>query len=198
LQLYGEQVPETFQLTDERALAALAHPLRMRLLALLRADGPATATGLARRVDESSGVTSYHLRKLADVGLVEEDHDRGTRRERWWRALHEITRWTPADFLGSPAARQATVSWRREGYRLQSRLFEQWLVEEPNWSRDWVEAAGGDDVLLVMTAESLRAMTKEILAVVRRYRKNRAPDGPDTARVLWIQHRIPIRGEVQL
>ena len=189
---------EVFRLTDERAMAALAHPLRMRLLVLLRADGPATATRLAERVQESSGVTSYHLRRLADVGLVVEDHERGTRKERWWRAAHEITSWSAADFLASPSARQASVSWRRESNRLRSHLVEQWLAEEPDWDKAWVDAAGSDDSLLVMTPDSLRAMTAEIWAVVERYRRDPAPDGPDTARVLWFQHKVPLRGELPL
>ena len=45
--LYGrgmarKKEPRIFRLTDERALDALAHPLRSRLVVLLRADGPAT------------------------------------------------------------------------------------------------------------------------------------------------------------
>jgi len=186
------RVTETFRLTDERALVALAHPLRWRLLALLRADGPATATRLAERVQESSGLTSYHLRKLAEFGLVEEDRERGTRRERWWRAVHEITSWSPADFLGNPEARQASVAWRREVYRWQWRLIEQWLAEEPDWDKAWVDAASSDDSLLELTPESLRAMTDEIWAVVERYRQLPA-EGSDTARVVWFQHKIPVR-----
>jgi DNA-binding transcriptional ArsR family regulator len=190
-------VTETFRLTDERALVALSHPLRWRLLALLRADGPATATRLAERVHSSSGLTSYHLRKLAEYGLVEEDRDRGTRRERWWRARHEITSWSPADFLGDPAARKASAAWRREVYRWQWRLVEQWLAEEADWDKAWVEAASSDDSLLVLTAEQLQAMSAEIWAVVERYRQLPVPEGGDTARVLWFQHKIPIR-EVSL
>jgi DNA-binding transcriptional ArsR family regulator len=191
------RVTEVFRLTDERALVALAHPLRWRLLALLRADGPATATRLAERVQESSGLTSYHLRKLAEFGLVEEDQERGTRRERWWRAVHELTSWSPADFLGNPAARQASVAWRREVYRSQWRLIEQWLAEESDWDKAWVDAASPDDSLLEMTPESLRAMTDEIWAVVERYRQNPPVDRSDTARVIWFQHKIPVR-EVSL
>ena len=67
-----------------RAIRALSHPLRVRLLDLLRFDGPSTATLLARRVGESSGATSYHLRQLARHGFIEEEQRDG-RRERWWR-----------------------------------------------------------------------------------------------------------------
>ena len=120
----------TYRLTDPAALEALAHPLRNRLLGLLRTDGPATASGLAERVGESSGVTSYHLRKLAEVGFVEEEADRGTRRERWWRSVHSATSWSPSDFLGNPEAHRASVSLRREWYRWQQRLLDRWMEEE--------------------------------------------------------------------
>ncbi len=56
--------------TDAAALQGLAHPLRLRLLGLLRAYGPSTATKLAARCGESSGLTSYHLRQLAEAGFV--------------------------------------------------------------------------------------------------------------------------------
>jgi DNA-binding transcriptional ArsR family regulator len=190
---------KAFQVTDERALQALAHPLRLRLVALLRGDGPATASQLAERVQESSGVTSYHLRKLADVGLVTEDRDRGTRRERWWRSAYEATQWSAADFLGNPAMHRASVSMRREIHRWQWRLLDQWLAEEGEWDKAWVDAAGLSDSLLVLTPASLRAMSEEIWAVVQRYRQQPAPvDATDTARVVWIQHVVPVRGALPL
>src|SRR4051794_28433298 len=67
------------------ALRGLAHPLRARILALLREHGASTATRVAGRLGESSGATSYHLRRLAAYGFVEEVPGRGAGRERWWR-----------------------------------------------------------------------------------------------------------------
>jgi DNA-binding transcriptional ArsR family regulator len=67
-----------------RAVRALAHPLRLKLLDLLRFEGPSTATLLARRLGESSGATSYHLRLLARYGFVVEAAKMDNR-ERWWR-----------------------------------------------------------------------------------------------------------------
>src|SRR6478736_7487779 len=69
-------------------LRGLAHPLRLQLLQVLRAEGPATASQLARRLGESSGATSYHLRALHRAGLVEEVEQRNAR-ERWWRRSPE-------------------------------------------------------------------------------------------------------------
>src|SRR3954462_9094376 len=85
------------QVTDVRALRALAHPLRNRLLGRRRLNGPATASQLGRAVGESSGSTSYHLRQLAQYGFVEEVEGQGTARERWWRARHRMTSWQRSD-----------------------------------------------------------------------------------------------------
>ena len=70
---------------DRAALRMLAHPLRSRLLAELRQHGAATTTSLAARLQTNSGATSYHLRKLAEVGVVE-DNGEGTGRARIWTA----------------------------------------------------------------------------------------------------------------
>src|SRR5262245_61469533 len=45
---------DMLELSDPAALRALAHPLRVRMLALLREQGPGTATTLARALGESS------------------------------------------------------------------------------------------------------------------------------------------------
>lgn len=69
-------------------LRALAHPLRLRLLQALQAEEPATASRLARRLGESSGATSYHLRALHRAGMVQEAEKRNGR-ERWWVRVPE-------------------------------------------------------------------------------------------------------------
>jgi DNA-binding transcriptional ArsR family regulator len=63
---------------------AVAHPLRLHIWQLL-VEGPSTASKLARRMGESRGLVSYHLRVLARSGAVVEAPELGNRRERWWR-----------------------------------------------------------------------------------------------------------------
>ena len=190
----------TYQLTDPAALEALAHPLRNRLLGLLRTDGPATASGLAERVGESSGVTSYHLRKLAEVGFVEEEADRGTKRERWWRSVHSATSWSPSDFLGNPEAHRASVSLRREWYRWQQRLLDRWMEEEREWGPGWIDAAVSGDDLLVLDADETKALNQELWDVVQKYRDASIAEGREAGvdgaeRVVVLLHSVPIRGE---
>lgn len=86
--------PAQDEMLTPKALRGLVHPIRLRLLDLLQADGPATATSLGQRIGQSSGVTSYHLRVLAEHGFVVEDAERGNGRDRWWRAVHRSTSFT--------------------------------------------------------------------------------------------------------
>ena len=94
------------RLTDPRALRAYAHPVRMKLVGLLRTQGPLTATRAAELLGESSGTCSFHLRQLAKYGLVEEAGG-GTGREKPWRATTTTTDWD-ATGDGSPETAAAT------------------------------------------------------------------------------------------
>lgn len=82
--------PDRDVLVTPPMLRGLVHPIRVRLLRLLREHGPTTATGLAARIGQSSGVTSYHLRVLAENGFVVDDPEPGNGRERWWRSTPPI------------------------------------------------------------------------------------------------------------
>ncbi|MGW1874632.1 ArsR/SmtB family transcription factor [Streptomyces sp. NPDC001975] len=66
---------------------SLGNPLRRRILDYLGRHGEANSTVLARELGESSGTTSYHLRKLAEQKLIEEIPEKSGGRERWWRSL---------------------------------------------------------------------------------------------------------------
>ena len=89
---------------DAAALKALTHPLRIRLLGLLRQDGPATASELAAKTGESSASTSYHLRVLAKYAFVAEAEHRDGR-ERRWQAVHSVTSWSNEAMEASPGSR---------------------------------------------------------------------------------------------
>src|SRR5215207_6642882 len=104
-------------------LRALAHPLRSRLLGALRFHGPATSTALAARLGTNSGATSYHLRQLAEVGLVEDDEERSNGRDRWWRSVHDATSWRSTDYDDDPDARAAD-DWL---VRRQAHVSNSWL-----------------------------------------------------------------------
>ena len=89
---------------DPLALRALAHPLRVRLLRLVREHRPVTGARLAELVGESTASVSYHLSVLARHGFIEPDPAPGpTRRHKPWRTTFDRLRVSGAE-RGVPPA----------------------------------------------------------------------------------------------
>ncbi|MTE21314.1 helix-turn-helix domain-containing protein [Streptomyces sp. TRM43335] len=148
---------------DAAALKALTHPLRVRLLGLLREDGPATATELAARTDESSASTSYHLRVLAKYAFVAEAEHRDGR-ERRWRAVDSLTSWDNAAMHASPGGRASIGALRRvqlDHLELSLRRHEEGLASG-RLGPQWVEPSGISDLLLRLTPESLAELQETV------------------------------------
>jgi predicted ArsR family transcriptional regulator len=159
-------------------------------LSSLRSGGPATATALAQRLETNTGATSYHLRKLASVGLVEETGE-GRGRERWWRAATEMHGFTQRD-VAYDADGRAAADWLRR-YYLRSFIdrFEHWLDIHETWPLDWQEVADASDYALRLTPARLAALEAEASALFSRYR-DPDPGDPDARRVEVHLHAFPL------
>ena len=107
---------------DASRWKAMSHPLRREMLRHLDEHGPATSTTLAGALGENTGTTSYHLRVLADAGVIEEVPERANGRERWWRTFPvdhrepdydsaQRRRTGPRWTSGAPSRSRASSSW---------------------------------------------------------------------------------------
>ena len=180
------------ELSDPAALRALAHPLRLRLVALLRREGPLTASEAGRRLGESSGSTSYHLRQLARFGLVEEAVD-GPGRQRPWRATALYTSWPNAP-ESEELAEASLVLDRFVVHRYAERLGE-WIERRRAEPRDWVEAAAFGDSLLYLDVHELAALRDELQALADRYLERIADPAlrpPGARPVAFVQIAFPV------
>jgi len=184
-----DEPPACSLLLDSRALQLLAHPLRSRLLTALRVDGPATATALAATLGTNTGATSYHLRKLASVGLVEETGE-GRGKERPWQAATEMHAWTERDVASDPNGRAASDWLRRHYLRGFIDRYETWLDGQADWPLDWQDAAGASDWAIHVTPARLAAFNDELSALVERYRP--AAGKPDEETVEVHLHAFPL------
>ena len=169
---------------DPRALRALAHPLRMTLLAALRTDGPSTASRLADRLGESSGATSYHLRQLAAFGFVEEVVGEGSGRERWWRALHRSTRWDDKDFVDEPGGRELVDEMVDRIVAQQRRMLAAHATERERLDDDWRAAVSLNDWGLRLSPASAQELADELNAVLGRWRETREEEDQPLVHVL--------------
>lgn len=178
---------------DTTGLKALAHPERLRMLGLLRIDGPSTATALACRMGLNSGATSYHLRQLAKHGFIEPANDLGNRRDRWWRARHQTTVYDTSDKSGLAleaglALSQAVVSQHMEF--LQAALGEYATLPPP-----WRKVSTNNDVIVRVTADEARELHDRLMDLLRSFHarhplgEGRVPDG--TRNFMVLLHTFP-------
>ena len=181
---------------DTTALKALAHPVRVRMLGVLRIEGPATATSLAARLKLNSGATSYHLRQLAEHGFIEEAEDLGNRRERWWRAAHESTQVPVRGASGEElevglAFLQAALSW-------QVSQMQRALELSPQQPQEWRDASTVSDWTIPLTAAEAKALTERVQALVTEAKAGAPPLSPPpegTRPFTLVFHSFPLPQE---
>ncbi|MEU9577364.1 ArsR/SmtB family transcription factor [Streptomyces chilikensis] len=172
---------------DAKGLRAMANPLRVQIVGLLRRHGPSTATRLAQRLGVNSGSASYHLRQLAEAGFVEELTDRGNARERWWRSAHRMTRFDDRELAArEPDATRAYLQSVADTYALRVR---QALGEVETLPAEWRGTFDMSDWGLRLTPAEAVALRKELAAVLNRHRQEAteaAASAPAEARTVSV------------
>ncbi|MDT7788706.1 MAG: hypothetical protein QOF58_7125 [Pseudonocardiales bacterium] len=157
---------------DPKALRALSHPFRWKLLNLLTERGPLTATQCSEKLDESVASCSYHLNMLAKYGFVEEVAGPG--RQKPWRITKVRQSISPdgLDPEGAMAAETAALAYLEQEFeRLRERLVARKLLP---W--EWRDSVGTDGSTKFLTAEELTEYLNELQALLRKY--NERMDDP--------------------
>ncbi|GIF66569.1 hypothetical protein Ais01nite_46040 [Asanoa ishikariensis] len=142
---------------------ALRHPLRVALIDLLTTAGSVTANEAARRLGESSGACSFHLRQLERYGYVEPvagAHGRA----RPWRLTTPPPAPKPAHGLGSLA---------RE---LEDEGYHRWLARRHTAPERWRRDEAFSEVLH-LTPDELAIVAAQINAVLAPYAARKRPRG---------------------
>jgi len=137
-------------------LKALTHPVRVRMLGLLRIDGPATATTLATRLGLNTGATSYHLRQLAQHGFIVDDETRGNGRERWWMAAHASTHTDTVDLPDGGG--EVLDAYLQSVVTTYVGWIQQAMEERPLLPEEWRRASTFSDWIHRLTATQARAL----------------------------------------
>jgi DNA-binding transcriptional ArsR family regulator len=179
---------------DSHTLRGLAHPVRVRLLGLLRIDGPSTATKLGERLGLSSAATSYHLRQLATYGFIVDADDLSAGRERWWRAAHRVTSFdlTPST---DPASAAEGEVYLRSVVEVSAANVMRYLDERPTLPTEWQGAGTLSDEIVRLTAREADELAKAMWAHVDALPRSDAEsdqdaDGPDGSRRVNVQLQI--------
>jgi DNA-binding transcriptional ArsR family regulator len=162
-----EETANAIELTPT-SLKALAHPLRIGMLGILRADGPATSSDLARQLGTNSGATSYHLRQLERHGFVVEVPDIGTTRQRFWKATHDYSILERSQMKEDADAVALIDEVMRLGSRLREAEVVEWIGSQDDWGTEWTDASASDDYLLQLSSDELAELIGGIRSLIGR------------------------------
>jgi DNA-binding transcriptional ArsR family regulator len=155
------------------AMWAIAHPVRFRIWELLR-EGPSTASRLAKRLGESRGSASYHLRMLARAGLIAEDEALGTKRERWWRRPDEPVIGVAH---GDAEGRAIDQRWLAVFFARDAEVRRRFVIGRA--SDEWQEASLVGNWFVQLTPAEADELGRKLFALVDELRHRAPPAGSE-------------------
>jgi DNA-binding transcriptional ArsR family regulator len=178
--------------TDARAVRALAHPLRVALLEVMRRDGEITATRAAELLDENPGNMSWHLQTLAKYGFVEETGE-GRGRSRPWRLTSDMRSFETA--MADPEAVAAGEALERTVIERTYGQLREWWSRRLSYPVKWRRAAFMSDSVVYLTPSELSAIMTGITEIYTRYAdrtdKDKRPAGALPVRLYAHGHPLP-------
>ncbi len=176
-------------------LRALTHPVRLRMLGILRTEGATTATALAQRLSLNTGATSYHLRQLAQHGFIVDDETRGNGRDRWWRAAHASTR-TDFEKLPEPEDQEALDAYLQTVVVVYTQMLQQMIEERATLSDQWRNASTLSDWRCRLNPEQAERLIEKVSSVIEDFEaaEELSEDDPDGVPYTIMFHGFPRPG----
>jgi DNA-binding transcriptional ArsR family regulator len=153
------------EISDPKAIRALAHPLRLDLLQVLGSGGPATAAHCGRVLGVSQASCSFHLRQLAKYGFVEDAGPGRDRRERQWRVTQQ--RLTVRSGTGSDAVVRQQIERLVVEREMQAIL--DYSQRPDGASPEWQHKAGILTTMAVLSPDDAAALKEKWIALLAPY-----------------------------
>jgi DNA-binding transcriptional ArsR family regulator len=161
------------EISDPKAIRALAHPLRLDLLQILGSGGPATAAHCGRVLGASQASCSFHLRQLAKYGFVEDAGPGRDRRERQWRVTQQ--RLSVRSGTGVDAVVRQQIERLVVEREMQAIL--DYSQRPEGTSPEWQHKAGIVTTMAVLSPDDAAALKEKWIALLAPYAAAARADG---------------------
>ncbi|GIH10003.1 transcriptional regulator [Rhizocola hellebori] len=174
-------------------MRALAHPARLEILdhlSLIK-DG-ATATECAELVGLSPSATSYHLRALAKVGMIQEAPSRGDGRERVWQvSFRNYAVGAERDAGAEEIAAEAAIV---EAFLArQNERVRRYQTKARAEKDEFFDVATMTEQTLMVTAAELKELLTKLDELIAPLKRRDREEPPEDSRAVSMQIRaIPI------
>src|SRR5882757_51368 len=163
------------EISDPKAIRALAHPLRLDLLQLLGSGGPATAAQCGRVLGVSQASCSFHLRQLAKYGFVEDAGPGRDRRERQWR----VTQQRLSIRNGTDGGTVVRQQIERLVVERELQAILDYSQRPDGASPEWQHKAGIVTMMAVLSPDEVADLKEKWIALITPYTAAARADDPD-------------------
>jgi len=162
------------EISDPKAMRALAHPVRLAILDAIRNEGELTATRAAELLDQSPGNMSWHLQTLAKYGfIVEAEGARG--RSRPWKIAPDTTKFSVKPSEAVPGSFDAV---EHLVVTVLDRSFEQlqeWWRQHRDFGDAWFSASFVSETTTFLTPAELAEISEQMQRLLFRYEDRSDP-----------------------
>lgn len=191
------RVDDTLHLDTAGELRALAHPLRVRIMARLSeladtdtdTDTVVTSTRLAQELGESTGATSYHLRQLARFGLIQEVPEFGNARNRGWRATARYLSVSP-DAATTPEHRAAQALLHQHIAEFDNGILSAFLRGIDGYPSEWQGAWRFTNFMVHVRPEEVAELNRRVQHVIEQFERPDPADRPQGVGRAYVSLRI--------
>lgn len=160
------------EITDPKAMRALAHPVRLAILDAIRNEGELTATRAAELLNQSAGNMSWHLQTLARYGfIVEAEGAKG--RSRPWKIAPGSNR-----FNSTEAVPESLDAIEHLVVTVLDRSFEQlqeWWRQRADYDDGWFKASFVKETTSFLTPAELAEISEQLDELLGRYDERSDP-----------------------
>ncbi|MDO5684709.1 MAG: winged helix-turn-helix domain-containing protein [Bifidobacterium sp.] len=158
---------EITEISQDAVLLAISNQSRMRILGLLRMDGPLSVGRVSEQTGMAPGSVSFHLRKLAEAGMAAKiTPEHADARTSWWKATYRAMRPAPSEDNRLTGAQYA---YRRAVAVTYESLYERYLDALNDLPDQWRAVGMCEDRSMELTPQEMDQMCHELDELVHRW-----------------------------